>query len=147
MTFNPHHPTAAKRLRSGFTLVEVLAALLFMVIVIPVASQGLRVASLAGEVGQRKMIAARIGNKILNELKVTGQLQNTGQTGVVEDHGVSYRWAVKNQGWTEDTLSRMIVATVTVSFLAQGNSHEVHLSTLVAPPQQLSTATTSSALY
>jgi|HubBroStandDraft_1064217.scaffolds.fasta_scaffold252936_2 type II secretory pathway pseudopilin PulG len=134
-------PSAAKSSRSAFTLAEVLAALLLMAIVIPVALQGLHVASVAGEVGQRKMIAARIGNKALNELKVMAQLQNTGQTGVVQEHGISYRWTLKNQAWTEDALSQMTVATVTVSFLAQGKNYEVHLSTLVAPPQQMTTTT------
>jgi len=141
MTLNLDNPIAAKRRRSGFTLAEVLAALLLMVIVIPVALQGLHVASMAGEVGQRKMIAARIGNKVLNELKVMAQLQNTGQTGVVQEHGISYRWTVKNQPWTEDTLSQMTVASVTISFPAQGKNYEVHLSTLVAPPQQMTTTT------
>jgi prepilin-type N-terminal cleavage/methylation domain-containing protein len=136
MTFDLDNPTAAKGRRSGFTLAEVLAALLLLAIVIPVALQGLRVASTAGEVGQRKMVAARIGNKVLNELKVTGQLQNTGQTGVVQDHGISYRWTVKNQSWTEDTLSQMSVATVTVSFQVQGRNYDVNLSTLLASPQQ-----------
>jgi prepilin-type N-terminal cleavage/methylation domain-containing protein len=145
MTFNVDNPTAAKRRPSGFTLAEVLAALLLMAIVIPVALQGLRIASMAGEVGQRKMIAARIGNKILNELKVTAQLQNTGQSGVVQDHGISYRWTVKNESWTEDTLSQMTAATLTISFLAQGKNYDVHLSTLVALPQQLTN--TSAALY
>jgi prepilin-type N-terminal cleavage/methylation domain-containing protein len=145
MTLNLDNPTAAKLRRSGFTLAEVLAALLLMAIVIPVALQGLHIASMAGEVGQRKMVAARIGNKILNELKVTAQLQNTGQTGLVQEHGVSYRWTVKNQPWTEDALSQMTQATVTVSFPAQGRNYEVHLSTLVTPPQQLNT--TSQALY
>jgi prepilin-type N-terminal cleavage/methylation domain-containing protein len=136
MTFNLDNPRAAKRGRSGFTLAEVLAALLLMAIVMPAALQGLRVASTAGEVGQRKMIAARIGNKVLNELKVTGQLRNTGQSGVVQDHGLSYRWTIKNQAWTEDTLSQMTVATVTVSFPVQGRNYDVHLSTLTPQPQQ-----------
>ena len=141
MTLKLDHPTAVKRHCSGFTLAEVLAALLLLAIVIPVALQGLRVASMAGEVGQRRMIAARIGNKVLNELKVTGQLQNTGQTGVVQEHGLSYKWAVKSQSWTEDSLSQMTVASVTISFPAQGKNYEVHLSTLVAPPQQMTTTT------
>jgi prepilin-type N-terminal cleavage/methylation domain-containing protein len=145
MTFDLDNPTAAKGRRSGFTLAEVLAALLLMAIVVPVALQGLHIASMAGEVGQRKMIAARIGNKVLNELKVTGQLQNTGQTGVVQDHGINYRWTVKNQGWTEDAASQMIQATLTVSFTAQGKKFDVNLGTLVAPPQQLTT--TSTAIY
>jgi len=144
MTFNVDNPTAAKASRrcSGFTLAEVLAALLLMAIVIPVALQGMHIASMAGEVGQRKMIAARIGNKVINELKVMAQLQNTGQTGVVQEHGISYRWTVKNEPWTEDALSQMTVATVTVSFLASGRNFDIRLSTLVAPPQQLTTTST-----
>jgi prepilin-type N-terminal cleavage/methylation domain-containing protein len=143
MIFNAHKPTAkASRRCSGFTLAEVLAALLLMAIVIPVALQGLRIASTAGEVGQRKMIAARIGNKVINELKVMAQLQQTGQTGVVQEHGINYRWTVKNEPWTEDALSQMTVASVTVSFAAQGKKYDVRLSTLVAPPQQMTTTST-----
>jgi len=141
MKFNPTAAKASRR-RSGFTLAEVLAALLLMAIVIPVALQGLHVASTAGEVGQRKMVAARIGNKVLSELKVMAQLQNTGQTGVVQEHGISYRWTVKNEPWTEDALSQMTVASVTVSFPVQGKNFDVRLSTLVAPPQQLTTTST-----
>jgi hypothetical protein len=118
-----------------------------MSIVIPVALQGLRVASTAGEVGQRKMVAARIGNKVLNELKVTSQLQNTGQSGVAQDHGLSYRWTIKNQSWTEDSLSQMSVATVTVSFQVQGRNYDVHLSTLVASQQQQTGTNTSLGIY
>src|ERR1700683_344341 len=58
-----------KRKRRAFTLIEVLAAMLFMAIVIPVAMEGLRMASLGGEVAQRKMVAARLASKIINELK------------------------------------------------------------------------------
>ena len=148
MTLRTDNPTAAKaRQCSGFTLAEVLAALLLMSIVIPVALQGLRVASTAGEVGQRKMVAARIGNKVLNELKVTSQLQNTGQSGVAQDHGLSYRWTIKNQSWTEDSLSQMSVATVTVSFQVQGRNYDVHLSTLVAAQQQQTGTNTSLGIY
>jgi prepilin-type N-terminal cleavage/methylation domain-containing protein len=143
MTLKQVNPIAAKsRRRSGFTLAEVLAALLLMSIVIPVAMQGLHVASTAGEVGQRKMVAARIGNKVLNQLKVTSQLQNSGQSGVAQDRGLTYRWTVKTQGWTEDSLSQMSVATVTVSFLVQGRNYDVQLSTLVPSQQQTATITT-----
>jgi type II secretory pathway pseudopilin PulG len=147
MTLKPVNPTAAKRHRSAFTLAEVLAALLLLAIVIPVALQGLRVASKAGEVGQRKMIAARIGNRELNELKVMGQLQNTGQSGVVQDHGISYRWTVKNQSWTEDPLSQLILATVTVTYPVQGKNYDVQLSTLVAPLQQAATTMPNTGIY
>ena len=111
--------------------------MLFMAIVIPVAMQGLRVASLAGEVAQRKMVAVRIANKLLNELKVTGRLQNSGQTGVVQESGMTYRWSVKDESWTEDSLVQMTVGTLIVSFTAQGKNYDVRLSTLQAPQTQL----------
>ena len=98
MKFKPANPAArAHNAFRAFTLAEVLAAMMFMAIVIPVAMQGLRIASLAGEVGQRKIVAARIGNKIMNELKVTGQLQNSSQSGVVTEGGLPYKWSVRNQ--------------------------------------------------
>jgi type II secretory pathway pseudopilin PulG len=137
MTFNPANPTAAKRARSAFTLVECLAAMLFLIIVIPVALQGLRVASTAGEMAQRKATAARIGTKVLNELKVTGQLQNTSQAGVVQEGGLTYRWAVKCQSWTEDTQSQMSMATLTITYGIKGKDYDVRLSTLLPPPNPL----------
>src|SRR6266513_339917 len=62
---------SALRHEAAFTLAEVLAALLFMAIVIPVAVQGLRIASRAGSVAERKSAAARVAEKILNENLVT----------------------------------------------------------------------------
>ena len=44
---------------AGFTLAEVLAALVFMAILIPVALEGLSIASRAGEVAARKQRTGR----------------------------------------------------------------------------------------
>ena len=52
MKFAP--ATGKSRNESAFTLAEVLAALLFMAIVIPVAVEALHVASLSGEIATRK---------------------------------------------------------------------------------------------
>ena len=52
---------------AGFTLVEVLAALLFLAIVIPTAVEALHMATLSGEVAARKSVAARVADRILNE--------------------------------------------------------------------------------
>jgi type II secretory pathway pseudopilin PulG len=132
MKLNPaRHPNAVKRALRAFTLAEVLAAMLFMAIVIPVAMQALRIASTAGEVGQRKLMAARIGNKIMNELKVTGQLQNSTQSGVVTQNGLSFNWSARNQSWTEDATSPMTLATLTISFPAEGKNYDVQLNTLL----------------
>ena len=130
MRFKPAtRPTpAAKSARAAFTLVEVLAALTFMAIVIPVAVRGLRVASLAGQVGQRKPVAARIAERVLNELSVTGQLQGGAQSGVAREGALEYRWNVRTGPWPRDA---MRLVTVQVTFPVQGQEYDVHLSTLM----------------
>jgi hypothetical protein len=55
----------------------------------------------------------------------------------VQESGLTYRWSVKNESWTEDPLVQMTVATVIVSFSAQGKPYDVRLSTLQAPQLQL----------
>ena len=118
---------AARRRSAGFTLAEVLAALVFMAIVIPVAIEGLRVASLAGEVADRKSSAARIAQRMLNEVMVTGQWKSSAPGGDIEDPPQTYHWKVKAAPWEKDTLQ---VVTVEVTFAAQGRNYEVRLSTL-----------------
>lgn len=142
-----HNLTALRRLvrRSlavgGFTLAEVLAALLFMAIVIPVAMQGVSVASRAGVMGQRKAAAMRIAERVLDEQIATGQIAQATPSGTVVDGDLSYPWTLTTQSWTEDS---MTVLTVRVTFAVQGKSFDVAASTLYDPAAIL-TGTSSSA--
>jgi len=120
--------TAHLRLRRAFTLAEVLAALAFMAIVIPVAVEGLRVANAAAQSGQRKAVAARIADRVLNEWIVTHRTQTPAQSGTVEDGALQFRWVLRTQPWTQDTM-RLI--TVQVFYSVQGQEFEVHVSTLL----------------
>ncbi len=129
-------PGASNRARGGFTLIEVLVATLFMVVVIPVALNAMRVASMAGEAAQRKLVAARIANGKLNELKVTNQLLNGGQRGVVWENGVAYTWSQRSEFWNADPVSRMTLGTVVVEFSVAGRHCNVELSTLAPPLTQ-----------
>src|SRR6266404_2945727 len=70
---------------SAFTLAEALAALLFLAIVIPIAVQGLPIASLAGEVGQRKSIAARVAERVLNENVATTNWNQSSRSGTITE--------------------------------------------------------------
>jgi len=119
---------AARRGCRAFTLAEVLAALLFMAIVIPVAVQGLRVASLAGQVGLRKVVAARIADRVLNELVATGQWQKSTQNGTAREGLQEFRWSVRLEPWNQTALRLM---TVQVFFPVQGRDYDVRLSTIV----------------
>ena len=118
-----------RRLQRGFTLAEVLAALLFMAIVIPVAVQGLRIASRAGSVSERKALGARLAERQLNELLVTGQWASTAQKGTVQEGSQSYPWQLQSEPWSEDGNLRLL--TLHVSVPVQGQDYDVRLSTLV----------------
>ena len=120
---------AARRACAGFTLAEVLAALLFMAIVIPVALQGVRVASRAGSVAERKTVAARLAERKLNELIVTGQWQSSAAQGTMQEGWQTYDWELESESWAEDGAMRVL--TVRVTALVQGEKYDVRISTLV----------------
>lgn len=124
---NNRDQSDAKAPRSGFTLAEVLASLAFIAIVIPVAVEGLRVASLAGASGQRKTAAMRIAERVLTESLITSQAGASSQNGIIEEGGIDYRWSIQSQNWPEDTM-RLVTARVT--FVVQGETQFVNLSTL-----------------
>lgn len=143
---------------AAFTLVEVLAALLFMAIVIPVAVQGLQIASRAGEVAQRKGEAARVAERVLNENIVTTNWSQSTQNGTVFEGLREFRWTLSNEIWTQGTTNQILpgqsasgqvntvqpivnqftanqipmnLLTVEVTYAVQNQDYSVRLSTLV----------------
>jgi prepilin-type N-terminal cleavage/methylation domain-containing protein len=125
---------ASRRWRQrGFTLAEVLAALVFMAIVIPVTLQGVRIASRAGSVAERKAVAARLAERKLNELIVTGQWQSSASWGTLSEGWQTYDWEVESESWAEDGVMRVLTVRVTVP--VQGEDYDVRISTLVDATQ------------
>jgi len=146
---------------SGFTLAEVLAALLFMAIVIPVAVQGLRVASLAGEVAERKTQAARVAERILNEVALGTNSYQTSLTGTAVEGVREFRWTLRSEPWDQLMTNRlpigtslnqlgggqpavdqfaasqveMNLVTVEVTYPVQNDEYKVRLSTLTETGQ------------
>jgi len=129
-----HPQSAVKRARAAFTLAEVLAALACMAIVIPVAVEGLRIANLAGEVGQRKAVAGRVAERVLNEWIIGSRMQGTAQSGAIQEGTVSYRWSIRSEPWSEGTMN---LVTVRVLYPAQGRDYDVRISTLVSTSSTL----------
>lgn len=128
---NPSSGASRRAARAGFTLAEVLAALVFMAIVIPVAMQGLSIASRAGAVAERKREAARVAERVLNETLLTTNLVQTAQSGVIQEMDREYRWTTRSERWIESTMQLL---TVEVTYPVQGKDYEVRLSTLVEAP-------------
>jgi len=118
---------ATRKTCAGFTLAEVLAALLFLAIVIPAAVEALHVASLAGEVAARKGAAARLADRVLNESLVTTNWNTGTQSGTVSQGGFEFHWTLTSQSWPVDTMELL---TVEVKYPARGRDYSVKLSTL-----------------
>lgn len=129
---------------AGFTLAEVLAALVFMAILIPVALEGLSIAGRAGEVAARKNMAALVADSLLNETVISTNLSSL-QNGTVRQGNLDFRWTLKNEPWNKDPNATMMkLLSVEVKFEAQGRDYSVRLSTLVdtTPPTDQTTSTT-----
>ena len=135
-------PNAAVRrpCQSGFTLAEVLAAMLFLAIVIPTAVEALHVSSLAGEVAARKGTAARIADRVLNESLVMTNWNNGVQNGTVSEGALDFRWTLSSQAWPQDAMQLL---TAQVTFQAQGKDYSVKLSTLANLQSQPTTTMSS----
>ena len=127
---------AAKRRLQAFTLAEVLAALLFLAIVIPAAVEALHLASCAGEVAARKGAAVRVADRILNESLIltnwtTGTLNGTAAEGAQQ-----FQWTLTSQNWPADA---MVLLTAEVKYAVQGRDYSVKLCTLANPQSQIAT--------
>jgi len=129
-----------RRALAGFTLAEMLAALAFMSIVIPVAVNAIRVASLAGQVAERRMVAMRIADRVLNEIVVTEQADQGVLSGSIQEGDRAFDWTMESQQWTEDY---MTLLSVRVVFQVQGQDYDVLLSTLVDLSETTNTTSTT----
>ncbi|MEY3277232.1 MAG: hypothetical protein RL153_2500 [Verrucomicrobiota bacterium] len=131
----PSRARALARRRTGwasaFTLAETLAALAFVSVVIPVAAHAVRVANLASQVAERRLVAAHVADRILNELVVTGRA-NMATSGNAEEGRHSFPWRSQAVAWERGTLREV---SVLVTFTVQGNEHVARAATIVDSAQ------------
>jgi type II secretory pathway pseudopilin PulG len=123
-----HRPREA----SGFTFVEVLAAMLFMAIVIPAAVQGITLANRAGVIAERKTMAAQLADTYLTELIITEQWQTMTPSGAFPGVHSEYKWQLNQRNWDIDP---MIYLELEVLFTVQGREYIVRTGTLVEEPE------------
>jgi type II secretory pathway pseudopilin PulG len=131
--------------QGGFTLAEVLAALLFMAILIPVTMHGVSVASRAGTLGQRRATAMRIAERVLDEQILSGQMATATPYGNISEGDITYSWTMRSDPWPEDIAITLNVVTVRVEFVVQGGTFDVAVSTLHDPAATATTTTTTTA--
>jgi Na+-translocating ferredoxin:NAD+ oxidoreductase RnfE subunit len=121
---------------AAFTLAEVLAALMFIAIVVPVIVAAIQISGRAGEFAARKSMAARVADTILNQNIVNTNLVFIGdQSGTETEGTMEFPWKLTVQTWPTD---RMQIMTAEVKFSVQARDYSVKLSTLTTSPGQVS---------
>ncbi|HVV00581.1 MAG TPA: type II secretion system protein [Verrucomicrobiae bacterium] len=123
--------------QAGFTLAEALAALTFMAILVPVALEGLHIASRAGEVAARKSEATLVAQDMLNQALIVTNTFLTSQSGQTRQGIHDFRWTVQTEPWNQDSyLPSMELVTAEVTYNVQGQQYSVRLNTLLdsSPP-------------
>ena len=117
--------------RRGFTFPEVLAAMLFMAIVIPVTVRGVSLANRMGVMAERKRVAAELASLKLNEVFLDDSWREGNKEGNYDDTGDAalsqYRWTLEITPWTDDVM-RLIV--VKVFYKVQNVEYSVSLGTI-----------------
>lgn len=126
-----------KRPRAAFTFVEVLAAMVFLGILMPVVISAMLTANRAGVVAERSMIAAQLGENKLGELQLGDAWSSAASSGDFGAEWSGYRWQLTKPTWQTGEMTEL---TLVVFYKAQGSEHEARLSTLV--DTSLSTGTT-----
>lgn len=117
----------SRAIRGGYTLAETLAALLFLAIVIPTVVEALHLAGRAGTVAERRAVAARIAERVLNESIVFTNQVSGNRSGIVSEGSHDYAWTVTRQNWLTTPLPLL---TAEVQFTVQGQASSVQLSTI-----------------
>lgn len=115
--------------RLGFTFVEVLAAMVFLGILIPVVISALMVSNRAAVVAERSTIAMQLGENRLSELMLGDAWTTAESRGDFGEEWPGYRWELKRQDWQSGAMTEL---TLDVFFAVQGQEHDVRLSTLTS---------------
>lgn len=119
--------------RRAFTLVEVLAAILMLGIVLPVAMYGISLATTTAGVARHRTQATTLAKAKLDEILMTTPLQ-TG-SGDFGDRWKEYTWSAELATWDTPAVqglsSTIQELKVSVSWTQRGQQRSVALSTLV----------------
>ena len=121
--------TFRRRTRRGFTLIEVLAALLLLGIVLPAAMGGLNLCMRAAAHARHKQEAALLAESKLNEILAARDAAAFGSGGAFGDDWPEYRWSLATAAgpFGLDELD------LTVDWQERGRTQSLTLGTMMLP--------------
>ena len=116
------------RQRTAFTLIEVLAALAFTAIVLPVTMRGISLITTAASEARKRSEATVLAQNTLAELMTAGVPQFSETSGDFAPDNPEYRWTAELSDWQETNLKQLEVQVI---WTARGSEHAVALTTLI----------------
>ena len=114
----------------GFTFVELLATMVLIGIIMPVAMHSIALCASLGGQARRQIEAASLARTRLTELTASDDWKTSQKAGEFGDDWPGYRWTAEVSSWTDSTLSQL---DLTVFWQSRGRERSVMLSTLVNP--------------
>jgi len=123
-----HNSAAATgRRQRGFTFIELLATVVLIAIIMPVAMQSIGLCTRLGGLSRRQIEAASLATTKMTELIVTGEWENGNQRGNFGDDWPGYEWKASVTNWTDASVRQL---ELTVLWESMGRQRTVTLTTL-----------------
>lgn len=114
----------------GFTFVEILAAMVFLGILMPVVIGALQLSNRAAVAAERSSIAAQLAENQLAEFQIGNAWTSASASGDFGETYPGYRWELGKPDWESGAMTQL---QLTVLFSVQGREESVQLCTLVDP--------------
>ena len=127
MATTPRKKVAKGRRHGGFTFVELLATVVLIGIIMPVAMRTIALCTSLAGMSRKETEAASLARTQLTELVTSGDWQSGGRAGDFGSDWPGYRWTVEVSNWTDAVVSEI---DLTVHWQSRGRDHSVTLSTL-----------------
>jgi len=128
MTDALRQPSCAMRRRGAFTLVEVLATLMMVAIILPVAMSGISLALKVADESKRQTEAAALAQAKMAEIVAAELWRTASLAGDFSPERPEYRWSSQVSNWQGTRLQQL---DVQVMWNYRGKDRRVTLTTLV----------------
>jgi len=113
---------------SGFTFIELLATIVLIGIIMPVAMRSIGLCTRLGGHSRRQIEAASLARTKLTELTVSQDWKTSEKSGDFGTDWPGYRWTATVSNWTDSVVSQL---DLTVTWQSQGQQRSLTFSTLV----------------
>ena len=123
---------------AGFTLIEILATLVLVAIILPVAMSGISLALGVADQSRRQTEAASLAQTKMAEIIASQQWQTSSLAGDFAPDRPEYRWVAQVTDWQGTTVKQL---DVQVLWNQRGTDRGVTLSTLVYTGTSATTGT------